>query len=84
MPVSDFRVVKEKYISGREYTIWKCGSEYINAVILGSADGECSLKKVLSLINIEDSQSGLTIVRDSFGRGVLCLSKLESRNQNFI
>ena len=45
MSASDFRVVEENYISGREYTIWKCDNEYINATILGSVDGECSLKR---------------------------------------
>ena len=33
MSASDFRVVEENYISGREYTIWKCDNEYINLYI---------------------------------------------------
>lgn len=76
MPVSDFRVVGENYIPGKEYPIWKCDNECINATILGSVDDGCALEEVVRLINIENSQSGLTIVRDAFGKRYYALVNL--------
>lgn len=76
MPVSDFRVVGENYIPGKEYPIWKCDNECINATILGSVDDGCDLEEVVRLINIENSQSGLTIVRDAFGKRYYALVNL--------
>lgn len=76
MPVSDFRVVGENYTPGKEYSIWKCDNECINATILGSVDDGCVLEEVVRLINIENSQSGLTIVRDAFGKRYYALVNL--------
>ena len=76
MPVSDFRVVGENYISGKEYPIWECNNECINATILGSINDDCALEKVLSLVNIENSQSGLTVVRDTSGKKYYALVNL--------
>lgn len=76
MSVADFRVVEENYIAGKEYHIWECNGEYINAIILGSIDDDCSLEKVAKLIDIENSQKGLTVVRDTFGRRYYALVNL--------